>query len=31
MGVVNGMIASRLSGGGKMLLNGTNPGEKIEL
>jgi len=31
MGVVNGMIASRLSGRGKMLLNGTNPGEKIEL
>ena len=29
--MVNGMIASRLSGGGKMLLNGTNPGEKIEL
>jgi len=29
--VVNGMIASRLSGGGKILLNGTNPGEKIEL
>jgi len=31
IGVVNGMITSRLSGGGKMLLNGTNPGEKIEL
>ena len=31
IGVVNGMIASRLSGGGKKLLNGTNPGEKIEL
>jgi len=31
MGVVNGMIASRLSGGGKILLNRTNPGEKIEL
>jgi len=31
IGVVNGIIASRLSGGGKMLLNGTNPGEKIEL
>jgi len=30
IGVVNGMIASRLSGGGK-LLNGPNPGEKIEL
>ena len=30
-GVVNGMIASRLSGGGKKLLNGPNPGEKIEL
>jgi len=25
------MIVSRLSGGGKKLLNGTNPGEKIEL
>jgi len=31
MGVVNGMIASRSSGGGKKLLNGVNPGEKIEL
>jgi len=31
IGVVNGMIASRLSGGGKKLLNGPNPGEKIEL
>jgi len=30
-GVVNGMIALRLSGGGKKLLNGPNPGEKIEL
>ena len=29
--MVNGMITSRLSGGGKMLLNGTNPSEKIEL
>ena len=29
--MVNGMITSRLSGGGKILLNGTNPGEKIEL
>jgi len=28
---VNGIIASRLSGGGKKLLNGPNPGEKIEL
>jgi len=28
---VNGMIASRSSGGGKKLLNGANPGEKIEL
>ena len=28
---MNGMIASRLSGGGKKLLNRTNPGEKIEL
>jgi len=25
------MIASRSSGGGKKLLNGANPGEKIEL
>jgi len=25
------MITSRLSGGGKKLLNGANPGEKIEL
>ena len=31
IGVVNGIIASRLSGGGKKLLNGPNPGEKIEL
>jgi len=31
IGVVNGMIASRFSGGGKKLLNGPNPGEKIEL
>ena len=31
VGVVNGMIASRFSGGGKKLLNGPNPGEKIEL
>jgi len=31
IGVVNGMIASRLSGGGKKLLNRPNPGEKIEL
>ena len=31
MGVVNGIIASRLSGGGKKLLNRPNPGEKIEL
>jgi len=30
-GVVNGMITSRFSGGGKKLLNGPNPGEKIEL
>ena len=29
--MANGMITSRLSGGGKILLNGTNPGEKIEL
>jgi len=28
---VNGIIALRLSGGGKKLLNGPNPGEKIEL
>jgi len=28
---VNGMITSRSSGGGKKLLNGANPGEKIEL
>jgi len=31
IGVVNGIIASRLSGGGKKLLNRPNPGEKIEL
>jgi len=31
IGVVNGMIALRFSGGGKKLLNGPNPGEKIEL
>jgi len=31
IGVVKGMIASRLSGGGKKLLNRPNPGEKIEL
>ena len=31
VGVVNGMIASRSSGGGKKLLNGLNPGEKIAL
>ena len=31
IGVVNGMIASRFSGGEKKLLNGPNPGEKIEL
>jgi len=31
IGVVNGIIASRFSGGGKKLLNGPNPGEKIEL
>jgi len=30
-GVEKGMIASRLSGGGKKLLNGLNPGEKIAL
>ena len=29
--MVNGMIASRSSGGGKKLLNGLNPGEKIAL
>ena len=31
IGVVNRMIASRFSGGGKKLLNRPNPGEKIEL
>jgi len=31
IGVVNGIITSRLSGKGKKLLNGPNPGEKIEL
>jgi len=31
VGVVNGMITSRSSGGGKKLLNGANPGAKIEL
>ena len=31
VGVMNGMIASRSSGGGKKLLNGLNPGEKIAL
>jgi len=31
IGVVNGMITSKLSGGGKKLLNRPNPGEKIEL
>jgi len=31
IGVVNGMITLRLSGGGKKLLNRPNPGEKIEL
>jgi len=31
MEVVNGMISSRLSGGGNILVNGANPGEKIEL
>jgi len=30
-GVEKGMIASRSSGGGKELLNGLNPGEKIAL
>jgi len=30
-GVEKGMIASRSSGGGKKLLNGLNPGEKIAL
>ena len=29
--MVNEMIASRSSGGGKKLLNGLNPGEKIAL
>ena len=29
--MVKGMIASRSSGGGKKLLNGLNPGEKIAL
>ena len=29
--MVNGMIALRSSGGGKKLLNGLNPGEKIAL
>jgi len=31
IGVVKGMITSRSSGGGKKLLNGLNPGEKIAL
>jgi len=31
IGVVNGMITSRFSGGGKKLLNRPNPGEKIGL
>jgi len=31
VGVVKGMIASRSSGGGKKLLNGLNPSEKIAL
>jgi len=29
--VVNGIITLRLSGGGNILMNGENPGEKMEL